>query len=89
MIDDTLPLVHTSLLTHSHTATLFSTNWATLQTPPPSMCVRLGSEQTTKCVSYTVLIKHCPQAPWHVCSTPWSCLLCSTHLQGGHHEPYY
>lgn len=82
MIDDTPPLVHTSLLTHSHTATLFSTNWATLQTPL-AVYLRSRSKQTThseKSASYTVPIKPCPQAPLHVSSTTWSCLLCRAHL---------
>lgn len=63
MIDDTPPPVHTSLLTHSHSATLFSTNWATLQTLRPAN-VGSRSEPTThstKCLSYPALIKHCTQ----------------------------
>lgn len=63
MIDDTPPPVHTSLLTRSHSATLFSANWATLKTLRPAY-VGSRSEPTThsaKCLSYPALIKHCTQ----------------------------
>lgn len=46
MIDDTPPPVYTSLLTHFHTATLFNTNWATLQTLLP-VHVSFWSKPTT------------------------------------------
>ena len=73
-----------SLLTHTHSATLFSTNWATLQTPLP-VYVGSRSTQTTHSktrVSYTVLIKDCPQVPLHVSNALWSCLLCRQTLRG-------
>lgn len=81
MIDDTPPLVHTSLLTHCCFSALIGQpcklpsqcTWGPVLSKPPTT-------HSEKCASYIVLIKHWTQAPLHVSTTLWSSLLCSAHL---------